>query len=137
MVSRTANLLTTGRTPTTPVWSIDLDDAVSTVTAAPRGPLVAAASLSGRTVVIDTDKGIIVTEMPHHELGALAAAWSPDGRRLAVGGADGTVVSFPTADVFDPLARHVWRCRLVSASSDVRSSAGLSVPRSSAGRRLQ
>lgn len=91
-MSRTANLLTTGRTPTTPVWSIDLDDAVSTVTAAPRGSLVAAASLSGRTVVIDADEGIIVTEMPHHELGALAAAWSLDGRRLAVGGADGTVV---------------------------------------------
>ncbi|SBW22557.1 WD40 repeat domain-containing protein [Protofrankia symbiont of Coriaria ruscifolia] len=75
-----------------PVWSIDLDDAVSAVAAGPRGSLAAAASLSGRTTVVDTDEGVVVTDLPRHEMGALAVAWAPDGQRLAVGGADGSLV---------------------------------------------
>lgn len=73
-----------------------LGDHVTTVGWSCDGELVAAASLAGDTVVGTAD-GEVVAKLPEHPLGVLAAVWSPDGQRLAVGGQDGTVALWARA----------------------------------------
>jgi WD40 repeat protein len=71
-------------------WSHELDDYVTGAQWAFDGGLVAAASLSGRAVVVGAN-GALVTDLPAHPMGALALDWSPRAQRLAVAGQDGIV----------------------------------------------
>jgi WD40 repeat protein len=72
-------------------WSVDLTDHVEVVAPSPDGTTVALGSLGGDGVVVDAATGDVVAKLADHHMGVLAAAWSPDGRRLAVGGQDGLV----------------------------------------------
>jgi len=70
-------------------WTVRLADHPSALAAGPSG--VAAASLGGETVLLDPRDGAVRATLPAHGFGVLSAAWSPDGTRLATGGADGRV----------------------------------------------
>lgn len=69
-------------------WTAQLSDHPSALAVAPDGTL-AAASLGGETLLLDPGYGHVRAVLPAHEFGVLSLAWSPDGTRLAVGGADG------------------------------------------------
>ncbi len=70
-------------------WSVELSDATSALAVQPGDGLVAVGSLGGEAVVLDPAYGQVVATLPGHDFGVLSVAWSPDGDRLAVGGADG------------------------------------------------
>lgn len=72
-------------------WSVQLSDATSALAVQPGDGLVAVGSLGGEAVVLDPAYGEVVVTLPAHDFGVLSLAWSPDGDRLAVGGADGRV----------------------------------------------
>jgi WD40 repeat protein len=86
-------------------WRAHLADYVAALEVAPHGALVAAGSLSGDAVLLDTGDGRVVARLTDHPFGVLSTAWSPDGGAVAVGGHDGTV------HLYDPsgnrLASHV------------------------------
>ena len=71
-------------------WRVVLEDYVSVLEVAPNLGLAVAGSLAGDVVLVSTSDGSSEVLQPH-EMGALSAAWSSDGRRLAVGGQDGVV----------------------------------------------
>ncbi len=71
-------------------WRVDLEDYVGVLEVAPSCRRVVAGSLGGDVVLIDTaDASAMALE--RHEMGALSAAWSAGGDRVAVGGQDGQV----------------------------------------------
>src|SRR5262249_26970303 len=74
------------RTPLTPVLRGPVGD-VNGVAFSPDGMLVAAAGSRG-TVVWDRRTNKVIRAVPAQH-GAAEAAFSPDGHRLAIGGADG------------------------------------------------
>jgi WD40 repeat protein len=76
---------------TTGGWSVDLSDHVEVVAPSPDGTTVALGSLGGDAVVVDAGTGDLLAKLDDHPMGVLAAAWSPDGRHLAVGGQDGVL----------------------------------------------
>ena len=71
-------------------WRVVLEDYVSVLEVAPNLGQAVAGSLAGDVVLVSTSDGSSEVLQPH-EMGALSAAWSSDGRRLAVGGQDGVV----------------------------------------------
>ena len=74
-----------------PMWSAALTDHVAALAVSPGGSLVAAGSLGGDSIVVDSRDGTIVAELSEHRLGVLSIDWSPGGGRLAAGGQDGRV----------------------------------------------
>jgi WD40 repeat protein len=72
-------------------WTLDLADHVEVVAPSPDGTMVALGSLGGDAVVVGAATGELLAKLDDHPMGVLAAAWSPDGRRLAVGGQDGVL----------------------------------------------
>jgi WD40 repeat protein len=74
-----------------PRWRAALTDHVACLAVAPGGALVAAGSLGGDTVVLDTLTGVVVARLPEHPLGVLSLDWSPGGVTLAAGGQDGRI----------------------------------------------
>jgi WD40 repeat protein len=74
-----------------PAWRAALTDHVAALAVAPGGDLVAAGSLGGDSVVLDTAGGAVIAELAEHPLGVLSLDWSPGGQRLAAGGQDGRV----------------------------------------------
>jgi WD40 repeat protein len=68
-------------------WSATLTDHAGVVAASPDGALVALGSLGGDACVVEVGTG----QVADHPMGVLAAAWSRDGRHLAVGGQDGVL----------------------------------------------
>jgi WD40 repeat protein len=77
--------------PALPVWRASLTDHVAALSVSPGGELVAAGSLGGDSVVLDSRDGATLGELPGHPMGVLSLAWSPGGGRLAAGGQDGRV----------------------------------------------
>ena len=71
-------------------WRVVLEDYVSVLEVAPNSVRAVAGSLAGDVVLLSTSDGSSEALHPH-DMGALSAAWSSDGRRLAVGGQDGVV----------------------------------------------
>ena len=71
-------------------WRVVLEDYVSVLEVAPNLGQAVAGSLAGDVVLVSTSDGSSEVLQPH-EMGALSAAGSSDGRRLAVGGQDGVV----------------------------------------------
>jgi WD40 repeat protein len=72
-------------------WTVTLADHAGVVAPSPDGATIAVGSLGGDAAVVDTVTGELLAKLDHHPLGVLAAAWSRDGRCLAVGGQDGTL----------------------------------------------
>lgn len=72
-------------------WSLDLTDHVGVVAPSPDSSTVALGSLGGDALVVDVGTGDTLAKLADHPMGVLAAAWSPDGQRLAVGGQDGAL----------------------------------------------
>jgi len=70
-------------------WSYDVDDYPIAVTCSRRGTFVAAATSSGRIVVLDGRNGDFVVSFRGHANGTLALSWSPDESLLVSGGQDG------------------------------------------------
>ena len=71
-------------------WRVDLEDYVGVLEVSPSRGQAVAGSLGGDVVLVDTAEGS-TTALERHEMGALSAAWSSDGDRVAVGGQDGRV----------------------------------------------
>lgn len=71
-------------------WRVDLEDYVAVLEVSPSRRQTVAGSLGGDVVLMDTADGS-ATVLERHEMGALSAAWSSDGDRVAVGGQDGNV----------------------------------------------
>lgn len=80
-----------------PRWRAALTDHVASLAVAPGGALVAAGSLGGDSVVLDSLTGTVVATLPAHPLGVLSLAWSPDGAVVAAGGQDGRVTLWDRA----------------------------------------
>jgi WD40 repeat protein len=72
-------------------WSITLPDYVNALGFSPDGNALAAATLAGPVVVLDTTQGEVRYQLDGHAGGAFAVAWSPDGKVLATSGQDGMV----------------------------------------------
>jgi WD40 repeat protein len=70
-------------------WRLHLDDYVSALSVGMDGSIVAG-SLGGDAVLLERDGSTRAT-LVGHPMGVLAAAWSADGSRIAVGGQDGLV----------------------------------------------
>ncbi|MGQ0743157.1 MAG: WD40 repeat domain-containing protein [Acidimicrobiales bacterium] len=68
---------------------MSLADYVATAAWSPDGAAVAAGSLAGDGVVVETDTGEVARKLAEHPMGVLALAWSADGRYLVTGGQDG------------------------------------------------
>lgn len=73
------------------LWHVARADAVNVVSVDPSATLILVGDLAGHAVLLDAEDGRSRAELADHPLGVLAAAWSPDGRIVAVGGADGSV----------------------------------------------
>src|ERR1700756_120013 len=88
-----------------PMWSAALTDHVAALAVSPGGSLVAAGSLGGDSIVLDSRDGATVAELSEHPLGVLSIGGSPGGGRLAAGGQDGRVTlwdrSGRTVESFD------------------------------------
>lgn len=72
-------------------WELDLGDFVATVAPSPDGELVAVGSLAGDALLVRVADGELIAKLHDHSFGVAAAAWSPDGTTLAIGGHDSTV----------------------------------------------
>lgn len=72
-------------------WVRGLPDYVSALRFSPDGRLLAAATLAGMVVVLESDSGEVRYQLDGHAGGALTLGWSPDGQFLATGGQDGGV----------------------------------------------
>ena len=81
-------------------WRVELEDYVGVLEISPTRRQAVAGSLGGDVLLIDTADGS-AKALERHEMGALSAAWSPDGGRVAVGGQDGYVRIYSHAG--DPL----------------------------------
>ena len=68
-------------------WRVDLEDYVSVLEVSPSLHHAVAGSLGGDVALVDVNDGSSTT-LQRHEMGALNAAWSHDGSRIAVGGHD-------------------------------------------------
>lgn len=92
-----------------PAWRVTLGDYVATVASSPTAPVVAAGSLAGDAVLVDRESGLTVAKLAEHPFGVSAAAWSPDGATLAVGGQDGIVHLYDVAgDRFATVESGSW-----------------------------
>lgn len=72
-------------------WRIGLGDYLAALSLSPDGRSFVAGSLAGDAVIVDAATGAVSAKLADHPLGVLAAAWSPDGTAVAVGGQDGVV----------------------------------------------
>jgi WD40 repeat protein len=72
-------------------WRLELGDYVSTLAVHPGGSLVAAGSLGGDGVLVESATGRLVAKLPEHPFGIATLAWSRTGHLLATGGHDGVV----------------------------------------------
>ena len=77
-----------GQLTRTPAWRASFGDYVHSVAVAPGDAMLAVGSLSGEAAIIG-DGGAFTVDLPHHPLGTLCVAWSPDGALVATGGQDG------------------------------------------------
>ncbi len=72
--------------------SFQLDAGVGALVFHPEGHLLAAGDAGGRVVLIDPGTGTVEGLVEEHEGRVRALAWSDDGRRLASGGADDSIL---------------------------------------------
>ena len=68
-------------------WRVGLEDYVSVLEVSPSLQHAVAGSLGGDVALVNVNDGSS-TMLQRHEMGALNAAWSHDGSRIAVGGHD-------------------------------------------------
>lgn len=90
-----------------PVWSVDLGEAVSALAWSPEGTMVAAGSLGGRAIVLATGDGE-GRDLEGHPDGVLCAAWSADGSWLAIGGQDASVTLSERSGLTTRVAVRGW-----------------------------
>jgi WD40 repeat protein len=74
-----------------PRWEVRTADYVSALALRPGGGVAAIGSLSGEARLVDLATGDTIEKLADHAFGVLCAAWSSDGRLLAVGGHDSVV----------------------------------------------
>lgn len=72
-------------------WRQQLDDCIISAAWSPDGQLLAAATVSGAVVVMDTATGAIQHQLRGHAFGATVVAWNRAGTRLASAGQDGKI----------------------------------------------
>ena len=84
-------------------WNTRLADYVSVLAPSSDGSVVFAGGLSGEALLLDADTGDTIEKLTEHPFGVLSAAWSTDGRTLAVGGHDKVVRLYR----YEPAERHI------------------------------
>ena len=75
-------------------WRLELPGYIQQLCFSPDGELLVAVSLAGPVGLINVADGSVRLLIHNREDGALSAAWSPDGKTLAVGGHDHRVQLF-------------------------------------------
>jgi WD40 repeat protein len=75
-------------------WTVELPDFAEAMAWSPDGESLAVATLAGPVFVLDAESGKELVKDEGHAGGAMAVAFSPDGRRLVSGGQDGLIRSW-------------------------------------------